>query len=87
MLIGNLSAPGIEPAIVHNRATGMRLVTSNKRERTLTTACWPRYANPMEHKNEQFPGWPITIKQEDIMVVKQFAWLPLIKVCRQNLGL
>jgi len=56
------------------------LVTFNKRERTITTACWPRYANPMSNKNEQFPGWPITIKQEDNYGRKAVAWLPLIKV-------
>ncbi|MCM4173342.1 twin-arginine translocation pathway signal protein [Arenibacter sp. TNZ] len=78
--IGNPFNTGIEPAIVHNRATGYGLVTFNKRERTITTACWPRYANPMSNKNEQFPGWPITIKQEDNYGRKAVAWLPLIKV-------
>tara|TARA_R110000868_G_scaffold93190_1_gene258068 strand:+ start:39846 stop:42464 length:2619 start_codon:yes stop_codon:yes gene_type:complete len=78
--VGNPFDTGIEPAIVHNRATGYGLVTFNKKERTITTACWPRYADPVSSKNEQFPGWPITIKQEDNYGRKAIAWLPSIKV-------
>jgi len=78
--VGNPFNTKIEPAIVHNRATGYGLVTFNKKERTIKTACWPRYADPTSIKNEQFPGWPITIKQEDNYGKKAVAWLPTIKV-------
>lgn len=78
--VGNPFDTGIEPALVHNRATGYGLVTFNKKERTITTACWPRYANPTKGKKEQFPGWPITIKQEDNYGKKAVAWLPTLKV-------
>ncbi|MCM4153459.1 twin-arginine translocation pathway signal protein [Arenibacter sp. N53] len=81
--VGNPFNTGIEPAIVHNRATGYGLVTFNKKERTITTACWPRYADPNSSKDEQFPGWPITIKQDDNYGRKAVAWLPLIKVAEK----
>jgi hypothetical protein len=78
--VGNPFDTGIEPAIVHNRATGYGLVTFNKKERTITTACWPRYADPSSGKNEQFPGWPISIEQEDNYGREAVAWLPTLKV-------
>ena len=78
--VGNPFDTGIEPAIIHNRATGYGLVTFNKKDRTITTACWPRYADPSSGTIEQFPGWPITIKQEDNYGKKAVAWLPTIKV-------
>jgi len=78
--VGNPFDTGIEPAIIYNRATGYGLVTFNKKDRTITTACWPRYADPSSGTIEQFPGWPITIKQEDNYGKKAVAWLPTIKV-------
>ncbi len=78
--IGNPFNTGLEPAIIHNRATGYGLVTFNKKERTITTACWPRYADPLGDSSEQFPGWPITINQMDNYGRKATAWLPTIKV-------
>ncbi|RTE52379.1 twin-arginine translocation pathway signal protein [Arenibacter aquaticus] len=78
--VGNPFDTALEPAIIHNRATGYGLVTFNKSERTITTACWPRYSDPTKGLKEQFPGWPITVKQMDNYGRKAVAWLPTIKV-------
>tara|TARA_R110002049_G_scaffold238784_2_gene411862 strand:- start:2127 stop:4742 length:2616 start_codon:yes stop_codon:yes gene_type:complete len=78
--VGNPFKTGLEPAIVHNRATGYGIVTFNKRERTIETACWARYADPSKGASSQLPGWPITIKQEDNYGRKAVAWLPTLKV-------
>ncbi|WP_369048964.1 alkaline phosphatase D family protein [Tenacibaculum sp. UWU-22] len=67
----------LEPKVVHNRATGYGLVTFNKKERTIKTECWPRYADPLEAES-QFPGWPVTVKQEDNYGRKAVAYLPTI---------
>jgi len=78
--VANPFNTGIEPAIIHNRATGYGLVTFNKKNRTIKTSCWPRYANIDNGDEEQFPGWPITVTQEENYGRKAVAWLPTIKV-------
>ncbi|CDF80336.1 PhoD-like phosphatase [Formosa agariphila KMM 3901] len=62
--VANPFNTGKTPEIVHNRATGYGLVTFNKKDRTIKTECWARYANPQLGEQEQLPGWPITISQE-----------------------
>ena len=80
LAVANPHQTGIEPALIHNRATGYGLVTFNKKERTIHTECWPRYEDPAKNPAGQFPGWPITVKQEDNYGRKAAAWLPEIKV-------
>lgn len=80
MAVANPHQTGIEPAIIHNRATGYGIVTFNKKDRTIHTECWPRYEDPAKNPEGQYPGWPITIKQEDNYGRKAVAWLPEIKV-------
>lgn len=68
----------LKPKIVTQRATGFGLVTFNKQERTIKTECWPRFFAPTIEN--QYPGWPIIIKQEDNYGRKAKAWLPEINV-------
>jgi alkaline phosphatase D len=78
--VANPEQKGIEPALIHDRATGYGIVTFNKKDRTIHTECWPRYEDPAKNQEGQFPGWPITVKQEDNYGRKAVAWLPEIKV-------
>jgi alkaline phosphatase D len=78
--VANPHQMGIEPALLHNRATGYGIVTFNKKERTIRTECWPRYEDPAKNPEGQYPGWPITIEQEDNYGRKAVAWLPEVKV-------
>ena len=60
---------------------GFGVVRFDKEKRTITMECWPRdvdVTRPDEYK--QFPGWPITISQEDNYGRKAVGWLPRI-VC------
>ena len=68
-----------EPKILHNRANGYGIVTFDKLKRTIKTECWPRFINPAI-EGSQYPGWPITINQEDNYGKKGVAWLPKFKV-------
>jgi hypothetical protein len=43
------------------RADGYGLVRFNKRKRTVTFECWPRFSDSRQGDQAQFPGWPITI--------------------------
>ena len=62
------------------RGDGYGLARFNKKERTITFECWPRFANVDERDKPQFPGWPISIKMEDNDGRKPVGWLPEIIV-------
>lgn len=53
------------------RADGYGLVRFNKRTHQITFECWPRFT-----EGGQFPGWPITVNNDDNDGRKPVAWLP-----------
>ncbi len=61
------------------RADGYGLVRFNKRSRSVTFECWPRFSNASDGKSAQFPGWPITVKMESNDGRSPKAWLPNLK--------
>jgi hypothetical protein len=61
------------------RADGYGVVRFNKKERTITFECWPRFAAAKDGDRQQFPGWPITVKMDDNDGRKPVAWLPELR--------
>ena len=53
------------------RADGYGLVRFDKRTGQVTFECWPRFS-----QGEQFPGWPITVRNDDNDGRRPVAWLP-----------
>jgi hypothetical protein len=53
------------------RADGYGLVRFNKRTGAVTFECWPRFS-----EGGQFPGWPITVRNDDNDGRRPVAWLP-----------
>ena len=49
---------------VNNGAAGHGIVRFNKKDRTITMECWPRFVDVSKSDAEQFPGWPVTIKSK-----------------------
>ena len=47
------------------RADGFGIARFNKKHRTITFEAWPRFANVDDGQAAQFPGWPITVQQQD----------------------
>lgn len=82
--VANPRKTGMEPSIVYDRATGYGIITFDKKSRTITTECWPKYVDPQTSPNGQYLGWPITVKQEDNYGRKAVAYLPKIKVNGMN---
>ncbi len=78
--VANPYDTGLEPEIIHNRATGYGLVTFNKKDRTIKTECWSRFVDPTHGDEVQNSGWPITIDQLDNYGRKAEAWLPEIQI-------
>jgi hypothetical protein len=48
-----------------NLGDGYGLIRFDKKRRTITFECWPRYADLNEGNTAQYPGWPITIRMEE----------------------
>jgi len=61
-------------------AAGYGIIRFNKNERTITMECWPRGVDVSSGAAKQFPGWPITIGQEDNYGRKAVAWLPALVI-------
>ena len=58
------------------RGDGYGIVRFNKKARTVTFECWPRFADAKQGVGGQFPGWPVTVKMDDNDGRKPVAWLP-----------
>lgn len=76
--VSNPVFTGQKPAKLYDRATGYGIIRFNKRSRNITIECWPRQANPESDK--QYPGWPITINQQDNYLKNASLFLPEIIV-------
>ena len=66
------------------RADGFGVARFNKKDRSITFECWPRFAKVSDGDKAQFPGWPITVKmtQNDGRKVK--GWLPKLNFSKAN---
>lgn len=60
------------------RADGYGLIRFDKSTRKVTFECWPRFSKVTDGDKAQFPGWPITINQDDNDGRKVHATLPEI---------
>ncbi len=75
--------PDKEPADgskLTTRAAGFGIVRFNKENRTITSECWPRNVDVMDATAQQYPGWPMTIKQTDNYSRKPVAFLPTLNI-------
>ncbi len=62
------------------RAAGFGIIRFNKKNREITFECWPRNTDIAAPDAEQYPGWPVTIKQQDNYGRKAAAYLPELEV-------
>jgi hypothetical protein len=66
------------------RAAGHAIIRFNKTTRKITFECWPRGCDVENPEHKQYPGWPITIDQQDNYARKAAAWLPKIQITGQT---
>ncbi|MEA1897568.1 MAG: alkaline phosphatase D family protein, partial [Bacteroidota bacterium] len=76
--VSNPIFTGQKPSRLYDRATGYGIVRFRKDTRDITIECWPRQANP--ESDAQYPGWPITINQQDNFGGNSKLYLPEIKI-------
>ncbi|MFN6049514.1 MAG: metallophosphoesterase family protein, partial [Planctomycetia bacterium] len=58
------------------RADGYGLVRFDKKKRTITFECWPRFSDAKKGVDQQFAGWPITVAMDANDGRKVTGWLP-----------
>jgi hypothetical protein len=68
------------PTPDNHNAAGYGLVRFRKSARTITIECWPRHVDVTDPSAKTFPGWPITVKQEDNYHRAALAWLPTLEI-------
>lgn len=62
------------------RAAGFGLVYFNKTTRKIRMEIWPRNVDVTDPVNKPYPGWPVTIDQQDNYGREAVAYLPELKV-------
>lgn len=61
------------------QGAGFGVIRFNKPERTITMELWPRGCRIERPACRQYPGWPVTISQEDNYSREAAAFLPTIQ--------
>lgn len=83
--VANPTLPEIkEGGYLSTRAAGFGIVRYNKPKRTITFEAWARNVDIHDSKTKQYPGWPITITQEDNFVIKDGYQLPKLKISKED---
>ncbi|KRE97850.1 hypothetical protein ASG87_15110 [Frateuria sp. Soil773] len=59
--VANPARTGREPALLYDRATGYAVVDFDAGREQVTMHCWPRFADPDDGPQGQYPDWPITL--------------------------
>ena len=62
---------------------GYGVVRFSKPAQTVTIECWPHNADP-DAGGEQFPGWPIILRLEELDGRRPVAWLPDLAIEGQD---
>jgi len=62
------------------RADGYGIARFDKRKRTVTLECWPRFSDVRQGDSAQFPGWPITVPMDASDGRKVAGWLPELTI-------
>jgi len=74
--VSNPFYSGKKPSKLYDRATGYGIVRFNRKTRDIKIECWPRWVDPSKENAKQYPGWPITINQDDNYNRKIIGYLP-----------
>jgi hypothetical protein len=62
------------------RADGYGIARFDKKNRTVTFECWPRFTDVKQGDNAQFPGWPMTLAMDASDGRKVAGWLPELTI-------
>ena len=63
--VGNPVLSGRTPTELYDRVPGYGIIRFNRNTRQITAEAWPRWVDPAADGAFQYPGWPVTIDQDD----------------------
>jgi alkaline phosphatase D len=89
------AATGLGDTVRTSQGDGYGIVRFDKPQQQLTIECWPHNTDPAAGTS-QFPGWPVTLGQDELDGRKPVAWLPdlaiqgasnaVVQITDQNTG-
>jgi len=82
--VSNPGPSGHEPSALYDRAPGYGIAVFDKATREITAANWPRWVDPSTPDAQPYPGWPITVKQNDNYGREAVAHLPQFTVKEED---
>jgi len=82
--VANPRKTGVQPALIHDRATGYGIVTFDKKDKKMTMECWPRYVDPKANPKGQYEGWPVTVSQKENYARNATGSLPALDLSNCN---
>ncbi len=68
------------PTDANDNGAGFGIIRFDKTTRRITMENWPRHVDVRQDGAGQYPGWPITISQEDNYGRQPLAYLPTLKI-------
>ncbi|GGZ71720.1 alkaline phosphatase D family protein [Algibacter mikhailovii] len=83
--VANPTLPEIkEGGYLSTRAAGFGVIRYNKPSRKITFEAWARNVDIHAPNAQQYPGWPITISQEDNFTIADGFQLPTLKISKED---
>jgi alkaline phosphatase D len=80
LAVANPTQVDFEPHELYQRAPGYGIVRFHRTTRRIEVEAWPRWAEADAPDPRLYPGWPITVMQEDQYDRDAAAWLPTVAV-------
>ena len=83
--VANPTLPEIkEGGYLSTRAAGYGIIRFNKPNRKITFEAWARNVDIHDPNAQQYPGWPITISQEDNFTIEDGFQLPTLIISKED---
>ncbi len=78
--VANPVRSGREPEALYDRVPGYGIIRFRADDRTITSEAWPRWVDPSDPDPMLYPGWPVTVNQEDNYGREAAGYLPTLVV-------
>lgn len=78
--VANPVISGKTPTELYDRVPGYGIIRFNRSSRTITAEAWPRWVDPDADDAFLYPGWPVTIHQEDNYGREVAGYLPPLAI-------
>ncbi|WP_299553471.1 alkaline phosphatase D family protein [Seonamhaeicola sp.] len=69
---------------LNTRAAGYGIIRYDKPKREITFECWGRNVDMSDPNSKQYPGWPVTVSQEDNYSILNGFELPKLQISKED---